>query len=77
MKLDALDQKLTHTLPGRVVRQTLSRNYVRADESEKIKAINRHKGKYRVIDKVKARPDTQADRFWAELVNMGVGDAVI
>ena len=59
------------------VRQTLSRNYVRADESEKIKAITRRKGKHRVIDKVKVRLDTQANRFWAELVNMGVGDAVI
>jgi len=59
------------------VRQTLSRNYVRADESEKIKAITRHRGRHRVIDKVKARLDTQADCFWAELVNMGVRDAVI
>ena len=59
------------------VRQTLSRNYVRADESEKIKAITRQKGQHRVIDKVKVRLDTQADRFWAELVNMGVRDAVI
>jgi ATP-dependent Lon protease len=59
------------------VRQTLSRNYVRADESEKIKALTRQKGKHRIIDKVKVRLDTQADRFWAELVNMGVRDAVI
>jgi len=59
------------------VRQTLSRNYVRADESEKIKAITRQRGQHRVIDKVKVRLDTQADRFWAELVNMGVRDAVI
>jgi len=59
------------------VRQTLSRNYVRADESEKIKAITRQRGQHRIIDKVKARLDTRADRFWAELVNMGVGDAVI
>jgi ATP-dependent Lon protease len=59
------------------VRQTLSRNYVRADESEKIKAITRQKGQHRVIDKVKVRLDTQANRFWAELVNMGVDDAVI
>lgn len=59
------------------VRQTLSRNYVRADESEKIKAITRQRGQHRVIDKVKVRLDTQANRFWAELVNMGVRDAVI
>ena len=59
------------------VRDTLSRNYVRADESEKIKAITRQKGKHRVIDKVKAYLDTQEDRFWAELINMGIKDAVI
>lgn len=59
------------------VRQTLSRNYVRADESEKIKAITRQKGNHRIIDKVKVRLDTQSNRFWAELVNMGVHDAVI
>lgn len=59
------------------VRQTLSRNYVRADESEKIKAITRQKGQHRIIDKVKVRLDTRVDRFWAELVNMGVRDAFI
>ena len=59
------------------VRQTLSRNYVRADESEKIKAITRQRGQHRIIDKVKVRLDTRANRFWAELVNMGVQDAVI
>jgi len=59
------------------VRQTLSRNYVRADESEKIKAITRQRGQHRIIDKVKARLDTRFNRFWAELVNMGVHDAVI
>jgi len=59
------------------VRQTLSRNYVRADESEKIKAITRQRGRHRIIDKVKVRLDTRANRFWAELVNMGVRDAVI
>lgn len=59
------------------VRQTLSQNYVRADESEKIKALTRHKGRHRVIDKIKVHLDTKADRFWAELANMGVADAVI
>ncbi len=59
------------------VRQTLSRNYVRAEESEKIKALTRQKGRHRIIDKVRVRLDTQSNRFWAELVNMGVHDAVI
>ena len=36
------------------VRETLSRNYVRADESEKIKAITRQRGQHRIIDKIKS-----------------------
>lgn len=59
------------------VRNSLSRNYVRADESEKIKAITRQRGRHRIIDKVKASLDTKADRFWAELTNMGVKDVLI
>jgi len=59
------------------VRETLSRNYVRADESEKVKAITRQKGRHRILDKVKARLDTNVDHFWAELVNLGVKDALI
>jgi len=59
------------------VRQTLSRNYVRADESEKVKALTRQKGRHRILDKVKARLDTNVDHFWAELVNLGVKDAFI
>jgi len=59
------------------VRDTLSRNYVRADESEKVKAITRQKGRHRILDKVKARLDTDVDHFWAELVNLGVKDAFI
>ena len=59
------------------VRETLSRNYVRADESEKVKAITRQKGRHRILDKVKARLDTNVNHFWAELVNLGVKDARI
>ena len=59
------------------VRDTLSRNYVRADESEKVKALTRQKGRHRILDKVKARLDTNVDHFWAELVNLGVKDAFI
>ena len=59
------------------VRNTLSRNYVRADESEKIKAITRSRGQHRIIDKVKATLDTDVDRFWAELTNMGVRNVLI
>jgi ATP-dependent Lon protease len=59
------------------VRETLSRNYVRADEGEKVKALTRQRGRHRILDKVKARLDTGVDHFWAELVNLGVKDALI
>ena len=68
---EIMSQGLTH------VRETLSQNFVRADESEKVKAITRHKGRHRIIDKVKARLDTNVDHFWAELVNLGVKDVLI
>lgn len=54
------------------VRQTLSTNYVRADESEKIKSITREAGTHRIIDKVKVRLVETEDKYWAELTNMGV-----
>ncbi len=54
------------------VRDTLSRNYVRADESEKIKSLTREAGTHRIIDKVKVRLIETEDKYWAELTNMGV-----
>jgi len=54
------------------VRDTLSRNYVRADESEKIKSMTRESGTHRIIDKVKVRLVETEDKYWAELTNMGV-----
>lgn len=68
---EIINQGLTH------VREILSQNYVRPDESEKVKAIIRQKGRHRLIDKVKARLDTNVNHFWAELVNLGVRDALI
>jgi len=59
------------------VRETLSRNYVRADEGEKVKALTRQRGRHRILDKIKVRLDTGVDHFWAELVNLGVKDALI
>ena len=54
------------------VRETLSRNYVRADESEKIKSLTREAGTHRIIDKVRVRLVETEDKYWAELTNMGV-----
>jgi ATP-dependent Lon protease len=68
---DIIAQGLTH------VQEVLANNYVRADESEKVKALTRQQGRYRVIDKTKAYLDTDVNHFWAELVNLGVRDALI
>jgi ATP-dependent Lon protease len=54
------------------VRDTLSRNYVRADESEKSKSLTREAGTHRIIDKVKVRLVETEDKYWAGLTNMGV-----
>jgi len=54
------------------VREALSKNYVRADESEKIKSITRESGTHRIIDKIKVRLLETEDKYWAELTNMGV-----
>jgi ATP-dependent Lon protease len=124
IELDALDQKLADTFPGRVVRkdlvrnvktgfnvpvyvleyllgkycastdpdivaeglayvkQTLSENYVRADESEKIKSITRERRSHKIIDKVRVRLVETEDKYWAEFTNMGIkhvniGEAVV
>jgi ATP-dependent Lon protease len=52
-----------------VVRQTLSENFIRPDESEKAKAALKRKGQHRLIDKVEVRLLASQDKFWAHLVN--------
>jgi ATP-dependent Lon protease len=54
------------------VRQTLAQNFVRADESEKIKSITRERRTHKIIDKVRVRLVETEDKYWAELTNMGV-----
>ncbi|MDY7075968.1 MAG: protease Lon-related BREX system protein BrxL [Chloroflexota bacterium] len=54
------------------VKQTLAENYVRADESEKIKSITRERRTHKIIDKVKVRLVETEDKYWAELINMGI-----
>jgi ATP-dependent Lon protease len=55
-----------------MTRQTLAQNFVRADESEKIKSITRERGTHKIIDKVRVRLLETEDKYWAELVNMGL-----
>jgi ATP-dependent Lon protease len=55
----------------RVVDDTLSRNFVRPDEAERIRSLVKERGKYTVIDKVRVRLLDSEDKYWAELVNFG------
>lgn len=59
------------------VKDILEKHYVSPDESEKVKAIIREKGMYRIIDKVSVKLDDRKDRYLAELVNMGLKEVNI
>jgi len=60
-----------------IVRETLANNFVRADESEKLKSLVREQGSHRVIDKVRVRLVETEDKYWAELSNMALGNVHI
>jgi ATP-dependent Lon protease len=53
------------------VNRQLTDHFVWPDEAGKIQAKLKQKGKYRVIDKVKARLIESENKIWAELVNFG------
>jgi ATP-dependent Lon protease len=53
------------------VNRQLTDHFVWPDEAGKIQARLAQRGKYRVIDKVKARFVESDKKFWAELVNFG------
>lgn len=53
------------------VNRQLSEHFVWPDESGKIQARLKQRGKYRIIDKIKARLVESEGKFWAELVNFG------
>src|SRR5271165_434461 len=55
----------------RVVHNTLSSNFVRPDEANKVQSLVKDKGKHTLIDKVKVRYLSDDDKHWAELVNFG------
>ena len=55
----------------KLVNSILANNFVRPDESNKVQALVREKGKYSLIDKVKVRYVSEEDKYWAELVNFG------
>ncbi|MDL1971049.1 MAG: protease Lon-related BREX system protein BrxL [Candidatus Desulfofervidaceae bacterium] len=55
----------------KLVNTILANNFVRPDESNKVQALVREKGRYTLIDKVKVRYLSEEDKYWAELVNFG------
>ncbi len=52
------------------VKRILSENFVHPDQTELVKSKVREQGRFKVIDKVKARLVETEDRYWAELVNL-------
>ncbi len=54
------------------VKDILSRNYVRPDESQKIISKLRENGSYTVIDKVSVKLNYRTDTYEAEFSNLGL-----
>lgn len=54
------------------IRKILAENYVRPEESEKIKSRIRELGQYTVIDKVSARLDEYLDLYVAQFTNLSI-----
>ena len=59
------------------VQKTLTEHFVRSEKAPEIQAILRDRGKYTIIDKVKARLDPKRNVYWADLVQLRVSDATI
>lgn len=59
------------------VKQILTENYVRPDESEKIKAKIKEKGRYKIIDRVTAKLNEKADRYEGLLSNINIKNIIV
>lgn len=59
------------------VKQILAENYVRPDESEKIKAKIKEKGRYKIIDKVSVKLNERADRYEGMLSNIDIRNIIV
>jgi len=59
------------------VKQILADNYVRPDESEKIKAKIKEKGRFKIIDRVTAKLNEKADRYEGLLSNINIKNVII
>lgn len=59
------------------IRRILAENYVRPEESEKIKSLIRERGEYTVIDKISAHLDEYSDFYVARFANLEIEPFVI
>ena len=59
------------------VKQILAENYVRPDESEKVKSKIKEKGRFKIIDKVSAKLNEKADRYEGVLSNINIRNVII
>jgi len=59
------------------VKRILAENYVRPDESEKVKSKIRELGSFRIIDRVTVRLNEKKDVYEATMTNLGVKGIVV
>jgi len=70
-KYCATDDPLAVEAGLKIVNSTLEENFVRPDEANKAQSMVKEKGEHTLIDKVKVRYLSDADKYWAEIVNFG------
>ena len=71
MYASSLDEELVNKGVENV-KNILTRNYVRPDEAEKIKAKIRENGGYTIIDKISVSLNERMDQYEAEFSNLGL-----
>ena len=49
----------------KIVNSTLTENFVRPDEANRVQSMVKEKGRYTLIDKVKVRYLSDDDKYWA------------
>ncbi len=61
----------------KTVKTILAENYVRPDESEKVKSLIRERGRMKIIDKVTVKLNEKRDTYEALLSNLGIKNAEV
>jgi len=73
----ATDDETTINEGVHKVKQILAENYVRPDESEKVKSKIKEKGHYKIIDKITVTLNERQDRYEGLLSNVNLKNVVI